>query len=201
VSSLPTGSSSASQAKILYTFRTPSTHAAWSAYPVFFNFSILNYLTSRNKYKTVYYVAAGEAGLVVTRLRIRWSMIQIPIGSTDLSSPKRSDRLWDRTHLLLNGFRGSLARVMRPRHEVHHSLPSGDEVKNKLGSVSAPCYLHSWHGQGNRYLSYPAVFSVLLSCFLFYAQMFSSPLCSHILATYVLTVICVSIWQDTEVDI
>ena len=85
VSSLLTGSSSASQAKILYTFLTPSTHVAWSAYPVFFNFSILNYLTSRNKYKTVYYVAAGEAGLVVTRLRIRWSMIQIPIGPTDLS--------------------------------------------------------------------------------------------------------------------
>jgi hypothetical protein len=53
--------------------------------------------------------------------------------------------------LLLNGYQGSLPEVKWPRHEAHHSAPSGEEFKKDWSYTyilpKPPCY-----AQGQFYL-------------------------------------------------
>jgi hypothetical protein len=57
-------------------------------------------------------------------------------------SPKRPDRLWSPTSLLLNGYRGSFYTVKRPGREVDYSPPSSTVVKNEwcYTSTSPTCF-------------------------------------------------------------
>jgi hypothetical protein len=61
-----------------------------------------------------------------------------------LSSPPRSDRLWDPPSLLSNGYRGAPSpKVKLPGREADNSPPSNAEVKNKWSfNATPPIRLH-----------------------------------------------------------
>jgi hypothetical protein len=53
-------------------------------------------------------------------------------------SANRSDRLWSRPSLLLNGYRGYSPGVQRSGHEVARSPPTNTEVKNERSGTCIP---------------------------------------------------------------
>jgi hypothetical protein len=55
-----------------------------------------------------------------------------------LSCTKRPGRLGDPTSHLFIGHRGSFPAVKRLGHEVNHSSPSNDEVKQEWSYTSSP---------------------------------------------------------------
>jgi len=59
----------------------------------------------KKKTLILYFIRCSSVG-IATRLRDGWSGVLILVGATDICSPKRLDRQWGPTCLLLNGCRG-----------------------------------------------------------------------------------------------
>jgi hypothetical protein len=77
-------------------------------------------------------LCAESNGIRVTRLRAGRSRFRIPVRSKRFfCPPKRPDRLWVASSLLLNWYQVCFPGIKRPGREVKHSRSSSAEVKNK----------------------------------------------------------------------
>jgi hypothetical protein len=87
------------------------------------NISLLQmYICILGSRDSVVSIATGY-GLDDGRVRV-----QVPVGSTIFSSPRRLDRLWGPSSLLSNGYLGALSPgVKRPGGEADHSTPTNAE--------------------------------------------------------------------------
>jgi hypothetical protein len=77
--------------------------------------------------------------IIVTRLRIERSGVQMPFGATDFFSSPQLPGL-----LRVNWYRDSILRVKRLEHETDHSPPSSAETKNDW--ISTPLLLYAFKG-------------------------------------------------------
>jgi hypothetical protein len=83
-----------------------------------------------------------------------------------LQKKKSPDQLWCPPTHLLGGYQGSFCRIKQLHHDVNSVPPSGAEVKNEWGCISAAPCRPSWCGQGQFYL-YSALHEwtcVIVSC-------------------------------------
>ena len=80
-----------------------------------------------------------------------WSSNPSRCENKSFSSPKRPDRLWGPSSLLLHEYRGSCSWVKRSEHDVKHTT-SGTEVKIECRHASTlPVCLH---GVGREILTF-----------------------------------------------
>ena len=75
----------------------------------------------------------------MTRLRVGWSRVRIPVGARYFS-PKRLDRI-RRPHILLfKQYRCSFSRVKRSGDKVDHLPPSNAEIRVRGAVTQLPLY-------------------------------------------------------------
>jgi hypothetical protein len=66
------------------------------------------------------FLSRGAVNSIMIRLRAERHGVRIPGGPKTIRFPKRSDRLWGQSTLLINGHTLSSLEVKRPRCEFDH---------------------------------------------------------------------------------